>query len=140
MVAPKTRYAAITTALDSNGASAAPPNLRCACRTPVSTMPTPYRRTCGAKTRSIEAPTSTAPGQLLDPSSSAEIGSASTATATAIGVSSRTVQVSSAELIRPARSRSPAATARASSGTTRLARAPPATISKTMFGTVFTVW
>src|SRR6266545_1176953 len=87
----------------------------------------------------MSAPTATAacgvPG-----ASSRTIGSAATATTSATGTSSVSTQVSSADAVAPAEPRSPRPTAPASSGTTRLASAPPATISKMMFGTVLAVW
>src|SRR3954470_4850411 len=58
----------------------------------------------------------------------------------ATGVSTTTVHVSSAEAIRLAVSRSPAATTPARTGTTRLASAPPATTSNTTFGMEFAAW
>jgi hypothetical protein len=64
------------------------------------------------------------------------IGPAANTTMTASGISRLSTQVSSADAIAATRCRSPAATAPASNGTTRLASAPPATSSKTMFGMV----
>ena len=51
-----------------------------------------------------------------------------------------TAQVSSAEAMRPAVSRSARASGIASSGMTAPARAPPATTSKRMFGTWLALW
>jgi hypothetical protein len=55
--------------------------------------------------------------------------------ATATGTRISSTQPSSADAVRRASSTVPRAIGPASSGTTRLASAPPATTSKTMFGT-----
>ncbi len=95
----------------------------------------PIERQLRANTRSIRAraarPAVERPSEIT-----ATIGSARTATSTASGTSRVTVQVSSAPVVAATARRSPAATGPASSGTTRLASAPPATISKMMLGTV----
>ncbi len=96
----------------------------------------PYSTSCGAKTRSIRVPTSIA----SEPSTIADtIGPANTPTAIASGVSTVTAHVSSADDVRSTVAVSRRLTAPDSSGTTTLASAPPATISKTMFGSVLTV-
>ena len=46
-------YTAITVTLDSSGASTGQAKRRYVCSTPVSTMPTPYSGSCGAKIRSM---------------------------------------------------------------------------------------
>jgi hypothetical protein len=118
---------------------AGPANLRCACRTPVSTMPMPYSTTWGAKTsrkRAARATSASSPPI----SRNRAIGSANTAIATASGVRTSRVQPISADAVRRTCSVFPAAMPPASIGTTRLASAPPATTSKTMFGTVFAAW
>ncbi|BCB89175.1 hypothetical protein Psuf_064880 [Phytohabitans suffuscus] len=117
--------------LDSSGASTGQAKRRCACSTPASTIPIPYSGSWGAKTRSMSvAASSVVP-------SAAMIGPAATATSAASGSSRVRVQVSSADVVAETAARSPAATLPASRGTTRLASAPPATISKMMLGTVF---
>ena len=67
-------------------------------------------------------------------SSTEMIGPASSASSTASGVRMIRVQVSRADAVRRTASVSPAAIGPASSGTTRPAMAPPATISKMMLG------
>ena len=57
------------------------------------------------------------------------IGLANSVTSTASGNSTATAQVSSADAIRSARSRSPRSTAEATNGTTTAASAPPAVTS-----------
>ena len=120
--------------LDSSGAITGQANRWWACRTPVSTMPRPYSGSCGANTRSMLA--ATARCSSGTPGSNPAIGPAASATTTASGISSASTQVSSADVVAFTRCRSPAATGPASSGTTRLASAPPATSSKMMFGMV----
>ena len=68
------------------------------------------------------------------------IGSAASTNPSASGASSVSTQHSNAEVIRPTSARSPAAIAPASMGTTRLASAPPATISNTMLGMMLAAW
>src|SRR5215469_1857586 len=129
--APNPAYAPTTTRLDSSGASAGAPNLRCDCKTPYSTTASPYSRTCGANTISIRVPTPVRLpcGHPLAPdSAAATIGLAATASSALTGTSRRMVQVSSAEAIWRTCSRaSPAGPAR--TGTTTELRAPPRTMS-----------
>ena len=126
----------MTTRLDSSGARAGPRKRRCACRTPASTMPTPYSTTCGMKTTSIRLPVCTAPSQVGSSESSARTSAgAASAPSSATGTSSATVQVSSALAVADTVARSPSRTAPARTGTTSAASAPPATTSKTTFGT-----
>ena len=132
-------YATTTVTLDIRGARTGHANLRYAWSTPVSTIPIPYSGSCGANTRSMSAPTSSVAG-AASRSRSATIGPASSATASATGASTVSTHVSNAEVVAPTAARSPRATASASSGTTRLASAPPATISKMMLGTVLALW
>jgi len=68
------------------------------------------------------------------------IGSAKTARTIVRGSVTDTAQVSSAEVIRPAVSRSARASGIASRGMTAPASAPPATTSKRMFGTWLALW
>ena len=96
----------------------------------------PYSTTCGAKTSRNRAARATS-ARSPPPSSSSAIGSAASATTTASGVRISSVQPSSADAVRRTCSRFPVAMPPASIGMTRLASAPPATTSKTMFGTVF---
>ena len=126
---------AITVTLDSSGAITGQANRWWACSTPVSTMPDAVER----QLRREDA--QHARGGLLvlraaRPAAARRSARPAARPATASGTSSASTQVSSAEVTALTRSRSPAATAPASSGTTRLARAPPATSSKTMFGMV----
>ena len=76
----------------------------------------------------------------VSPATSATSGRAATTTRIATAPSTTTVQVSRVETRRPTRARSPAATAGASSGTTTVARAPPARRSKSRLGMVLAVW
>src|SRR2546423_918884 len=102
-------------------------------------MPTPYSGSCGAKMRSMPAPTACwsvdRPG-----ASSAITGSARTTTSNAAGTSTTSTQVSSADAVAPTAARSSRSRSPASSGTTSAASAPPATISKMMLGMLFAVW
>ena len=90
---------------------------------------------------SILVPTSTSSCRNgADPTSTDMMGRASSTPATATGTSPSSIQVSNAEVIRRT-SGAPVASAagRDSTGTTRLASAPPATISYTTLGTVLAV-
>ena len=95
------------------------------------------------KTTSIRVPTSRSsaaeqPGCPL-PTSRPTSGPASSSPATVTGTSTTTDHVSSADAVLSADRSSPRATEPASSGTARLASAPPATTSNRMLGIVFAV-
>jgi hypothetical protein len=137
------RYAPITTRLDTSGMIAGQAKRCCAWSTPDSTIPMPYRTSCGAKTTSRWAPRSTCAlarsWSTGEPISRETIGRANTATRTAVGIRAASAQVRSADAIRSMSARNPRASGPASSGTTTLASAPPATISNNTFGTRFAV-
>ncbi|GAA3429275.1 hypothetical protein GCM10018953_64590 [Streptosporangium nondiastaticum] len=134
---------ATTTRLETSGASAGPMNRRWACSAPYRTTASPKKIMRGAKTTSMSVPAATTCDRshsLASPLSSETIGPARTAMSRVSGTRTSIVQVSSAEVIRPASSRAAGSSpdreaAEASTGTTIPASAPPATSSKTMLGT-----
>src|SRR6266540_6946664 len=109
---------------------------------PYSTTASPYSTICGANTTSIWVATATisAFAEPPGPSRAVATGPATSASATDGGTSTTIAQVSSADAVRlvsaaaagsrPARCAGPAST-----GTTTAVSAPPATMSKMMFGT-----
>ena len=98
-IAENSRYDAITTTLDSSGASAAARNRRCAWSTPASTMAMPYSATWGAKTTSMAAIRSAEPAHLWPSTRSNDKGPASAAIRMESGTSAVNAQVSMADIV-----------------------------------------
>ena len=85
------------------------------------------------------AATSAARGSLCT-TKNEEIGPASSQSSTDSGTSTSRVHDSSTDAVRSARSRSPAPSRWAMSGTATAARMPPAAISNMTFGMALTLW
>ena len=104
---------------------------------PAEDDPIPYSGTCGANTTSIRVATSPKPAQVGSRRNSPVNGPATAASRRATGVSTSSDHESRADATRPASPAPPRDIAAATAGTTAPASAPPATTSKSTFGSWF---